>query len=1108
MYSTKCLSFALFLWAFLTTPLFAQTSLSIGFTTTNISCNGGADGCITVTTTGGGATLSYLWSNGASTSTICGLTAGNYTVTITDTTGVAGGGMPVITIGDTTVSQPFTLTTTIDSIGSVICTGNNNGFVQLSVAGGTMPYTYSWSNGATTEDINNLIDSIYTVVVTDTNGCTTTDTAVVQTLGFIAVTVDSTKSIACHGDSTGAIYTTATGDTSTMGCTSTTVALNEIMYNPTANDGQNPNTGEYIELIGPAGADISCYVLTDGDWTITIPPGTTIPSDGFFTIGNDIVWGAGTFDLDAENCNCFTDGTGGSGLLILTTGGEYVALYDGSGTFVEGLIYGTPTAGNSPNPGAIINTIGTAGCPSSVTIPATTAFETSIGGVANDVSLIRSPDGSGNWTAQVGGSLGTCNTTGSGSTGSGAVSYLWNTGATTQDITGLAAGTYTVTATNNYGCTATTSYTITSPAALIGTTTTVDIDCMGDSTGSIDLLVTGGTTPYQFVWSTGDTVEDLDSLASGIYCVTITDSNACVYEICDTIEEPFFSIPVDTFYSCMGDSVQLQVNTNATTIHWSPVLGLNNDTIANPLASPVSTTNYIVSASIGTGTCTMTDSILVIVDSLQVNLAASSNVSCHGDSTGSITTSSVGTGYQYLWNTGDTTAQLNNLPTGTYQLTVSNGGACQDTLTVVLTEPDSVLSSNLDSITQVLCFGDSTGAASIVAQGGTSPYTYSWSNGATTSVVSGLTAGFYNMTLTDANACMHQSSITITEPSEMTITYQSTNVSCYGTNDGTASVSVVGGTAGYSYLWDATTGSQTNATATGLPSSTYSVTITDTLGCTDIANSIFVGNATPIDTTTINLATLTGIIDCDLSPTGALSVQTANNYTYLWNTGATSQSLNNLAAGTYTVTITNGSGCTYVQSANIGSPFVPTVRPFITTIGVLSTTVPSGTTVTVSSGNDQSTQGVLYQWSAASADLSFNDENQPTTTALSNVAGTYMLTITATASDSNACQDSGTVVLTVESIYNGMPTAFTPNGDQVNDLYRPSGLTAEEVHTFRIYNRWGQEVYNGDNLENNGWDGRLNGVEQPTEVYLYLLEYKLGGKDKVEVKKGEFSLIR
>lgn len=1014
-----------------------------------------------------------------------------------------GGTVQICTVvNDTTIIEPFTLAVSVDTVGNVVCDGNSNGFINISVSGGTAPLNYLWSNGDTTQDVSNLIDSTYSVTITDANGCTTLGGAVVSTLGFIEAVVDSAMNVVgCNGDSTGAIYLTATGDTTVSGCTSSVVALNEIMYRPVLRNGQDPNTGEYIELIGPAGADISCYVLTDGDWTITIPQGTTIPADGFFTIGNDVVWGAGTFDLDAENCSCFTEGTGGSSLLILTDGGEYVALYDGGGTFLQGVVYSSPSAGNTPN-GNVMTTVATTGCPGSVTVPTVAAFETAPGGFSSGTSIIRSPDGSGAWIPQVGGSLNACNSFGSGSTGNGSVTYLWNNGDTTQDISNLPAGTYTVTATNTYGCTATTSYTVTEPAVLSATMQTTNVACAGDTTGAIDLTVTGGTMPYSFNWSNGAVTEDLGMLTSGNYCVTVTDSSGCMAMLCDTVEEPFFTIPVDTFYLCAGDSVQIQVNTNISNLSWTPSGTLSNDTISNPFASPTSTTTYVVSV-LGSACVTM-DSITIIVGSVAASLATT-NPLCNGDTTGSIT-ATVGGTYNYLWNTGDTTANLTNIGAGTYTLTVSSG-SCQDTLSATLTEPTAIALS-LSSSINPSCNGDSTGSINVSNSGGTMPYTYFWSNTATTQNLNNLPAGAYNLTLTDGNACTAALTVVLTEPSAISVSYSTTNVSCGGANDGTASVTPTGGTPTYTYLWDVTASGQTTATATNLSSSTYSVTITDIEGCTAEANGIFVNPGVPVDSNDVPLVVVTGALDCDLNPIGALEINTMNNYTYLWSNGATSVSVANLPAGTYTVTVTNGLGCNYVQTATINAPFVPTINPFIVNVGTTTTTVASGTSVNINGGNDQSFQGVTYNWTNPSSNVTITNPTAHATTAMGTASGSYPLTLTATANDSTACQDTASVVLNIESVYTGMPGAFTPNDDGINDLYRPIGLSAADVLTFRVYNRWGQEIYNGDNLENMGWDGRFQGVEQPTEVYIFLLEYKLGVNSEPKVQKGEFTLIR
>lgn len=1017
----------------------------------------------------------------------------------------AGGvGQVCTAVVSDSVRQPFVFVTSFDSIGPVVCTGSANGLVDLSVSGGTGPYTYRWSNGATTQDLAGLTDTTYMVTVTDANNCTVVDTAVVPLVGALALVLDSIQAVACFGDSTGAIDVTINGDTSGLSCSSPIVALNEIMYRPTLRNGQNPNTGEYIELIGPPGTNIGCYVLTDGDWTITIPPGTTIPSDGYFTIGNDIVWGAGTFDLDAENCNCFTEGTGGQGLLILTDGGEYVALFNATGTFLQGLIYGTPSVGNTPR-GQIMNTVGTTGCVTSVTVPSATSFETAIGGLAANTSLIRDPDGSGSWGPQVGGSVDACNAPSSVGSGSN-VTYLWSTGDTTQDISGLAAGSYQVTVTNRFGCTDTATYVVTQPASPIGVTVSgIDTICAGVATGSIDLTVSGGTAPYTFIWSNGATTEDLTNLPAGPYCGTITDANGCTFSLCDTIVADSLVIPVDTLFICMGDSIQLPLNTTLSTVIWSPSAGLSDTMALQPFARPTQTTTYRVRATGRTSHCVLNDSVVVLVDDAAISLTTMTAPLCYGDSTGNITTSTTSSNLQYRWNTGDTTTNLTNVGAGTYTLVATGAlGVCTDTLTVTLNQPDSLLLS-LGTPTTVTCRGGSDGRIGVsTVTGGTPGYAYLWSNTSTTTSLSNLTAGTYTLTVTDTNSCTVVGSVVVTQPLDsISITFNATPVSCDSTSDGTLTAIPINGNPAYTYQWGAGTGNQTGPTATNLQTGTYTITVTDSLGCTAIAIGLFVPQNVGIDSNSLTLVTTDSLLDCDLLPTGAAQVNTTNTYTYLWSNGNTAQMVNDLPAGGYTVTVSN-SGCSIVLSGNIDAPFIPVVNPFIDRAGGTNFTTTGGVAVTLGAGNDERPR-VQYNWTSTPT-INIDDPTIPLTTGNAQEPMTYTILLTATAD--NGCQDTGTVYLTIESEFLGMPNAFTPNGDNTNDLYRPIGLTAGNIVRFRIFNRWGQEVYNGDNLSNAGWDGRFQGVEQPTEVYIYLLEYQISTNSRVEMRKGEFTLIR
>jgi len=1084
-------------------------------------------------------------------------------------------------INDTTITEPAAITITVDSTSDANC-GATDGTVFITAAGGTGGLTYNWSNGATTDDITGLSPNSYTVTITDNSGCSITNMTTISNTGGVSVTLDSVVNVACNGDSTGAIF--ISDSLTPSPCASPTVVINEVMYRPTNQNGQNPNTGEYIELLGPPGLDISCYVLTDGDWTITFPSGSIIPADGIFTIGNDIVHGAGTFDLDAENCGCFTDGGGGSGLLILTDGGEYVALFDDTGAFLEGMVYGTPTVGFNDPPngtattGGVINTIGTAGCPSSVTIPGPAVFQNAPGGVSSNAALSRNPDGSGSFVAQAGGSVNACNfaTTPT-------ATYTWSNGDTTQDVTGLGAGVYTVTVSDG-ACSTVETYTVTEPSPIVAAVdSTMNPSCNGGNDGAVYITASGGTGTLTYNWSNGATTEDIMNLTAGTYCATVTDNNGCTENVCATITEPSaISLVTDnvTSESCGAGDGAIATTANGGTgmynYNWSngattdDITGLTtgnyNVTITDSLGctytdaifvgatggvaisldstvdvscngnangavfitdsaaagvtvtyswSNGSTTQDITGLSAGiylvtatdTSSCITTGSYTITEPSI-INLIVDTviNVNCNGDATGTITVSSTGGagGFTYNWSNGAASASATGLTAGNYCITVTNANGCTASVCDSITEP-TALTASLVSSQNPFCNGESSGTIDINVSGGAGGYSYNWTNGSTTQNLANIPAGNYTVTVTDGNGCTTTTGATLTDPAALVLNISTTDVSCGGSNDGSATVtSVQNGATPFSYLWNP--GGQTGATISNLSAGTYSVTVTDNNGCTASTTGITIQASTGIDSADVPIQVVAGMLDCDLNPIGHLSINTTGSYTYAWSDGQTTQDATGLTDGSYTVTITDGSGCTITQSAMVVAPFVPNINPFVTIAGMTADSIAVGDSTTVSGGNDQSGNGVTYQWSGP-ADVMFGDMFAHMTNISSSTAGSYTLSLTATAGDSVACTDTGSVVLFVTENFQGIPTAFTPNDDGVNDLFRPIGLEADDIIEFRIYNRFGQLVYNGDNLPNDGWDGTTNGVPQPREAYIYLLRYQLGGQEPQTIK-GEVFLLR
>jgi gliding motility-associated-like protein len=637
-------------------------------TVLNASC-GASNGVVDLTLSGATPSYTYLWNTGATTQDISGLASGAYTVTVTDANNCS-------TVTTANVGSSGALDISL-SAANVSC-GASNGLIILNINNGVAPFSFSWNTGATTQNLSGLTPGAYTVTVTDASSCVTVSTIAVNSSSSTTVTVDTVVNLSCNASNDGSIDLSAIS--AAINCSSPTLVINEVMYRPDTFDGNSADptlTGEYIELIGPAGLDISCHVLSDGDWAITIPPGTLLPADGIYTIGHNnspyaLVNGI-VYDLDVANCACYTAGTIGNGILILTNGGEYVGLYNSSGTFIDGIIYGAPTAGNTPPNGAItvggvINTIGLSGCPATINI-ASTGYATHPGGVAANTSLVRIPDGAGGtWSTQVDGSPNACN-----ASVTPVLDYIWSNGATTEDISGLAAGVYTVTVTDPLACQTILSVTVTEPTALTVTLNVTASSCAGSADGSATVSATGGTAPYSFVWSNGSTDLTVSGLAAGVYSVTTSDANNC-----QRIE-----------------------------------------------------------------TITVTEASAISVTVLTLDIA------CSSGNIGAVELTVVGgtAPYTFVWSSGQTTEDISGLAAGNYSATVTDANACFATIsaTVSSTAGLQVIASGTD----ISCNGANDGCVEVLVNGGTSPYTYLWSNGATLDTICGLAPGTYVVTVTD-----------------------------------------------------------------------------------------------------------------------------------------------------------------------------------------------------------------------------------------------------------------------------------------------------------------------------------------------------------------------
>lgn len=496
--------------------------------------------------------------------------------------------------------------------------------------------------------------------------------------------------------------------------------------------------------------------------------------------------------------------------------------------------------------------------------------------------------------------------------------FSWNPAAGTQNIAGLSPGNYAVTVTDSNNCTISQAFVITQPAVFSISTTPTNVTCFGFKNGAIQVTPTGGTPLYTFDWSDGSGSQNRDSLIAGTYNVTATDINSCTASATNTLTQPpsdLFNQPVIQNVSCYGGSngsitITASGGPGGFTYLWST--GSTSGT-ATGLSAYVS---YSVTSTDANG-CTSDTSLSLTSPTADSIALAVSNVTCFGDSNGSITaTVSGGTpGYTYAWSNGSTSAANTALLIGTYRLTVTDNAACTATAAATVTQPGLLTATT--SVSNVACFGGSTGAIDLLISGGTQPDTYLWSNNAHTQNITNLPAGNYSVTVTDSLLCIASATATVTQPAAaLAISDSIINVTCFGGNNGAIYTMVTGGSTPYSYNWG---GGIATPNLTNLPVGNYTVLVTDSAGCLDsLSATITSPSAVHFNAPVIANAKCYGAHD------GSIYITAAGGngaFTYNWSNNDSTDTATNLAANVvYKVTATDKLGCTADTSLSLTQP--------------------------------------------------------------------------------------------------------------------------------------------------------------------------------------------
>lgn len=1008
----------------------------------NVACKGQNTGSVNITTFNGTTPFSYAWTNGATTQNLSGLAANDYLVTITDLNGCH------TTTGATVIEPATALSVTGVSTDKLCFGGPDNGTITITPQGGTPGYTYTWSNGAITQNVTGLAAGTYKVVVIDSQGCKDSLTANI-TVPTVLLQTGTVTNVSCFGGSNGAVSATGLGGIapytyawSNTAITDNISGLNAGSYSLTVTDLNGcSNTASY-NVIEPATypsvafttVPVSCHGGSNGSIDLTPAGGTPSYNYQWFNAANNVM------PLTTQD------------LTNVPTGSYTVQVTDANGCSITGSVdVSEPSAPLADNP----------------VITDVLCFGLSTGSIVSGITG-----------------------------GTPSYSYNWSNGATSANLTNVPAGAYTLVVTDSKACSATYNYVIKEPQAPIAINlTATPVKCFGDFTGQVTSNVTGGTIPYNYVWSTGSNAQGISGLAAGTYTLNISDAHGCTLSNNSIVTQP--AAPLTTSHThtdvnCYaGSNGTIDLTTSGGTIPytyiwWNSTSQIMVNSTEDLVNMPAST--YVVHV-IDTNNCQKFDTITIIQPAAPIAISAvMDDVNCFGSSDGALDATVTGgtVPYNYSWSSGQTTEDIASVAAGVYTLTVTDQNGCVDSATYDVTQPLTALNTIITN-TPILCNGGSDGHAVSYASGGTAPYTYMWSNGATTSAIDFVTAGVYTLTTTDSKGCFSFAGTTIQQPAApLTAAVNVTDASCYNYSDGSVQLTVLGGTQPYSFVWSNNVEIVLNnpsETLDNLSANTYLVRIHDKNNC-EWQQLITVGQPAPFIANAIPTATL-----CYGDSTGSIQL-TVNGgttpYSYVWSDGQTTQNAVNLPSGDYTISVTDAQGCVVRDSAFVSQPLAIYVQVAVTQVSCIDQ-MDGAINLTVAGG----TQPYSYAWNTGqiTQDIDHLDD------------GTYVVTVT----DQNSCLHTETVILVPmnNDCVNPVNT-FTPNGDDYNDTWVIANLHLYPNARVEVFNKWGNLVHSQQGVYE-PWDGKSNGEILPSDVYYYIIDLY---NDQENKYTGSITIIR
>ena len=935
-----------------------QPAAPLETTLSNLTGAGcGFGGTIEVSTSGGTFDYTYLWSNGETSSFITNVPAGTYSVTTTD------GNFCTHELANIVVDPPVIPTAVAAAPSNIDC---NTSSLHLDGTGSTtgqdISYLWTTNDGNIVSGQNTLNDCLinasgtYELFVTNfiTNCISTARVTVIADVDPPAAAASAPNNLDCvtpsttmtgAGSSVGPdfeyLWTTANGNI-VSGATTLSPTVNAAgTYTLTVTNTTNGCTEDASAVMimndttpnaSAAGGELNCILSM-----VEIQGNSTTPNVTYEWSGPNNFSSADQ-NVDVDDAGSYiltvTDPSNGctendTAMVIENTTPPDAEANGGTITCVASSV---TLDGNSVSPGATFEWTGPNNFSSNEADPEVsetgtyTLTVTGTNGCTNSDNANVNENTTAPTAAAGDDDALNCNKTsvvlnGTGSSGGNQFAYQWTTpngnivsGDTTLTPTVDTAGHYALIVTDNTnGCESNdTAAVVVIPDVEVDILSQANIECFGGSDGEATVSATGGNGAYSFAWSNGDSTATATNLSAGTYTVVVTDEDNCTASETANISQP----------------AELTVKAIATA---QSAPGINDGTATATPSGGTGTYSYdwdngektaaIIDLAPGPYTVTVTDdndcteSETVTVNSFGCSVSATisgDDVSCFGstDGTAIIELTNAAGVITYNWSNGETTQSIADLEPASYSVTATDENDCEIIASIEISEPAPV-NPNTTS-TGVTAAGANDGTATAAPTGGVGPYTYEWSNGEMTATITDLPSANYTVTVTDANGCTEEQTVPVA-PFACTMEANTTtiNVSCFGQNDGQATVTLGNGLSPFTYEWS---NGDTTATVNGLAPSTYTVEVTDIVNCPATAE------VTITEPDTLE-AIITDVSNADCGESnGSATVEASGGttgYTYEWSNGETTATVNGLAGGAYTVAVTDANNCVAMQEVSI-----------------------------------------------------------------------------------------------------------------------------------------------------------------------------------------------